>query len=502
MAIKTRINPKTGKKEYKVRYYFFAEGKKKDSETGWFTSQSKAEKEAQLLAARKEAEYLNNINARRDRKLYSVMDDYIEYLKEKKDKQETNTDTTRLTVTQSIRRNYFPEDLMQFKINELTVFNWKAWMSHINAQENLGGQYVRLCRQQLLNFNIWLSHNKYYLDTDYEELVDVGIRKVKLKSSKVGNKEESGLRSILSILDFRKLTYYYYKQGIEDFYNFYYYTLFYVLFFGGMRPEELTALQWKHIDLRDSQRKIYIKNAVSKIEDKDHALTRVKKGHYKTKNKGSVRIIPIFDFYYTLLLDYKDSYKYEFKLSKNEMEECFVFPNINERNPHQYMRSNKTLRELKIALKGAGLDNTDLQMFRHSCATFLILPPPNGMGFTEERVKDYFGHSDTKMLQSIYARLNTLQKADRMVDTFSSIYRPAATDERTMEEKLKEELIERMKGDNEKANIARRIRIHKQIDRALEENRKAYYYSPRDKVIIDSWLNKNPEANIKLIEEE
>lgn len=36
MAYKTRINPKTGKTEYKVRYYFMADGKKRDSETGWF----------------------------------------------------------------------------------------------------------------------------------------------------------------------------------------------------------------------------------------------------------------------------------------------------------------------------------------------------------------------------------------------------------------------------------------------------------------------------------
>ena len=46
MASKERINPKTGKKEYKVRYYFMREGKKRDSETGWFDTLEKAEKEA------------------------------------------------------------------------------------------------------------------------------------------------------------------------------------------------------------------------------------------------------------------------------------------------------------------------------------------------------------------------------------------------------------------------------------------------------------------------
>ena len=54
MAHKERINPKTGKKEYKVRYYFMKEGKKRDSETAWFTSLEKAEKEAKKQKEEKE----------------------------------------------------------------------------------------------------------------------------------------------------------------------------------------------------------------------------------------------------------------------------------------------------------------------------------------------------------------------------------------------------------------------------------------------------------------
>ena len=54
MAYKERINPRTGKKEYKVRYYFVADGKKRDSETAWFTSLEKAEKEARKQKETKE----------------------------------------------------------------------------------------------------------------------------------------------------------------------------------------------------------------------------------------------------------------------------------------------------------------------------------------------------------------------------------------------------------------------------------------------------------------
>ena len=52
--------------------------------------------------------------------------------------------------------------------------------------------------------------------------------------------------------------------------------------------------------------------------------------------------------------------------------------------------SDKALDELNNIVKELGLQKTDLQMFRHSCATFLILPPPEGLGYTEEKVKDYF----------------------------------------------------------------------------------------------------------------
>ena len=46
MAVSTRVN-KNGKTEYKARYYFFKDGKKRDSETGWFSSEKEALNEAE-----------------------------------------------------------------------------------------------------------------------------------------------------------------------------------------------------------------------------------------------------------------------------------------------------------------------------------------------------------------------------------------------------------------------------------------------------------------------
>jgi integrase len=139
-----------------------------------------------------------------------------------------------------------------------------------------------------------------------------------------------------------------------------------------MRVEELTGLQWKFIDLREGHRTISIRNAISSIERQEHALERVRKGLYKTKNPTSVRTIPIFDFYYELLIDYKESFMYEYGLNKKQIEECFVFPNLKWNDPYKYMRGDKILNELKKVVAELNLPKTDLQMFRHSCATWLF----------------------------------------------------------------------------------------------------------------------------------
>ena len=343
---------------------------------------------------------------------------------------------------------------------------------------------------------MWLNQNGYYLDGEDNivEMIDTSIRKVKIKNSLVNNKERKGERHLITSVELLNITRYYIDKefGLGDFRNFYYYTLFYVLFFGGMRVEELVGLQWKFIDLRESRRNISIRNAICKVESEEHALERVRKGQYRTKNTTSIRTIPIFDFYYDLLKDYKESFRYEYDLTKEEVEECFVFPNISRKDPNVFMRNETALKELKRVIKELGIDNTDLQMFRHSCAMFLILSPPDGLGFSEEKVMDYFGHQDTKMLKGVYARLSEKEKADRMRRTFSDIYSPTDTDDKTEEEKKKQELIIRFKGGNEESQKkARKYRIHNQIRKAVIDGREKYCYNIKDKEIVEEYIKEN-----------
>lgn len=121
-----------------------------------------------------------------------------------------------------------------------------------------------------------------------------------------------------------------------------------------------------------------------------------------------------------------------------------------------------------------------------------MLPPPEGLGYSEEKIKDYFGHQDTKMLNKIYARLNEIQKADRMRRTFSDIYKPDKTAERTAEEEMKNKLISRISGNNKREKYAARIyRIHNQIRKAMLEGKKKYYYRTKDKKIIELYIKEN-----------
>lgn len=500
MAYRERINPKTGNKEYKYRYYFIADGKKKDSETAWFTSKELAEKEGKKLKDEKEKADRNKVLQRRDKKLITAFEEFIEYLKNQSDKNESNTDKKMHQTAKAIYSKHFPEVTKNTRIKDITLFTFRNWISEIDKKEDISGQYIRVCRAVIQKFNIWLSNNGYYINEYQEEEFEIGIKRTKIKNIKYKNKELKGERNIISILDIKSIGKYYIKKGLGEFYNFYYYTLYYTLFFSGMRVEELAALQWKFIDLREGVRTISIRNAISEKENIEHALDRVKREIYKTKTDTSIRNIPIFDFYYELLIDYKESYKYEFGLSDKELDNAFVFCNLSKHNPNDYMKRQRVIHELRRVCNSIDMNKTDLQMFRHSCATFLILPPPDGLGYTEEKVKDYFGHQDSAMLNRVYARLTTIQKADRMRHTFSEIYKPSDNAERTKEEKEKLKMIKRIKGDNKIAALARKDRIFKQIDKAINNKQDTYYYKPKDKNIIQEYIDTH-EIKITFIEE-
>lgn len=68
---------------------------------------------------------------------------------------------------------------------------------------------------------------------------------------------------------------------------------------------------------------------------------------------------------------------------------------------------------------------------------------------------------------------------------------------------MKEELLKRISGDNEKQKwYARKCRIHAQIKSAMLRGRKEYYYLEKDKKIIDMFIKEHGKVMEFIIEEE
>ena len=502
MAYRDRKNPKTGEKEYKVRYYFMRDGKKRDSETSWFNSLAKATEEAERLKKEKEKADMHRRLERRDKMLITAYEEYVDELKKiKENPQSTITYHKLYYASRSIKNNYMPDDIKRVRIKDLDTLVFKKWHNYMNSNDEISGEYMRVLRSVLHKFNTWMAENNYYNDDFIEENISNAISRCRIKKKGYRNREEMGERNIISILDLEKITGYYFENGIEEFANFYYYTLFYVLFYSGIRVEELCGLQWKFIDLRKENRTISIKNSINNKENREYAMERTYNGIYKVKNKKSVRVIPIFDYYYGLLLDYKESFKYEFDLNEDEIEECFVFPKIKiqsnaQNNPKECFRADAVRKELQNTLKKLSLANADLQMFRHSCATFLVLPPPDGLGYTEEKLKDYFGHENTEMLNKVYAKLSVMQRSQRLKSMFSDIYKPTEKEEVDIEIEMKNKLLSRISGDNEEAYTARKKRVFRQIEKAIENNRYEYFYNSRDKEVVEEYIREYGDDEI------
>lgn len=502
MAYKERINKKTGKKEYKVRYYFNAQGKKRDSETGWFTSLEKAEKEAEALKRKKEAEDQLRIQNNTNKTIDTVYYEYVEYLKEEYERNKSVTNKSYYNLGKTVYNLHIPFSVRSTKIKDADANVFRTWMYKVN-KEGESGSTIRNYKKTILRFNDWLSENNYYSDEFIRDYIFSAVSRVKLKGKTENNRIESGERNTVTFDDIENIGKYFIEKGLGNFKNFYYYTFFYVLFFSGVRPEEIVGLQWKHIKLADNERLIQVFNSISILEDKDEALKRTRKGKNKVKTKTSKREIPIFTIYLQLLKDYKESYKYHFDVSnENELNEGFVFPSLGKNDIHECMRTDTALKELKRVIAKLGIPNTDLQMFRHSCATYLILPKPKGLGYSYEQIVNYFGHVDTSMLRLIYTQLNYIEKREQLQSVFNGKeYQIEKTEQMTEQEKAYARMQERMNGDNEaEQGKARKDRIFSQINKVIKDGKSVYEYSSKDKEIIEEYKTKHKTCKLEFKE--
>lgn len=499
MSIKTRNNKATKKKEYKCRYYFkTTDGVRHDSETGWFPTEKEAKEAAAKLKETKEnAEAIDNAH-RRERLLVNVFEDYVNSLLKESEISDKTTAKNYYFTAHAILKHYIPKEIGQTRIKDITSSLFYNWLSGINENERIGGKYIRSIKLSIDNFNEYLRKKNYYTTLEEYIVFSEALKKVKLKGIRVNNLEDAGLRNWYNIEQFHKMVCYY-KNDLGRFKNFYWYTFFYVLFFSGMRVEEIIALQWNDVDFETGY--LTIDDSIPQIELKEKVKERFKANKKRTKNNDSVRTIPILDIYFNLLKDYQESYGYQFALKQSDLSNCFIFPNLVHNKPFEYQTHDNIGNALKRAVKAQELPKTDPQMFRHSCAYFLIDKPPKGLGYSVTQVYRYFGHHDDSMLREIYGRLNNEQKTEALtVDLASIATHTRKTDEQQAREDEVKKLIERVKGENTELEQSRKKRIFAQIDYIRNNtNKSVYYYRQSDIAIIEKYKSSNPDCHLQFL---
>ena len=161
---------------------------------------------------------------------------------------------------------------------------------------------------------------------------------------------------------------------------------FQTLFYYGLRNGELRGLTWNDINFRESC--LSVNKNITKTPD---PITGKPYTVSSPKTMSSYRTIPIPNFlleYYKDLYDNCSSY-YNFN------DNWYVFGNIDPL-PETTLRDEKTKNAFK-----AGVKDTSVHDFRHSCASLLI---DSGANIT--LVAKYLGHS----------------KIDETLNTYSHIY--------------------------------------------------------------------------------
>lgn len=239
MADKIRVNKKTGKTQYRVRYLWKdADGKRKDSMTGWFDSLKDAQNSAEILKYRKEELARQEKNLRAVTQIKTAFTRYVEDLGKKASAEtmdNTTSDVSRFQRARTVLRYYLPNSIAYQSTRDITATTFRTWMEYINKakgpkEKELSGNTVRQYRETLSGFNNYLANNGYYIDNELDILIDNTLTRMNIKPRRAGKRT----RYCFTIGEMYVVFSNYTSVGLGDFQEFYWYTLFMVLFFSGI----------------------------------------------------------------------------------------------------------------------------------------------------------------------------------------------------------------------------------------------------------------------------
>ncbi len=205
---------------------------------------------------------------------------------------------------------------------------------------------------------------------------------------KIGQKH-LGPYDIYTFEEFKKFI-----KGVKDPFEL---SLYYCLYYFGLRIGEIRGLQWQDID-KDI---LYIRRAATPSADEKKTIM------IDVKSESSFRYFKIPDFI-----------NKEFKLLRIcSNSKTFVFGNPTT-NSNYPMSESSIRRKLQVRAKKQKMRYLHPHAWRHSCASFLV----NELHCDVYQVKEWMGHSDIVITSKIYIQLFPERK-DEITNQISMIIR-------------------------------------------------------------------------------
>lgn len=171
-----------------------------------------------------------------------------------------------------------------------------------------------------------------------------------------------------------------------------YFGLFY-----GLRRSEIVGLQWHNFDFEHNA--FTIAHTVTTYRRKGKGkVSRYAKD--KTKNKSSLRTLPLIPLFREKLLALKEKQKYERELFKGSYVKDYIgYVYVNEIG--ELIHPDYISTEFPKFLQKHGLRKIRFHDTRHSCASLLLR---NGVSM--KQIQAWLGHSDYGTTANLYAHLD------------------------------------------------------------------------------------------------
>jgi integrase len=406
--VEMRRNPKTHKVEYRVAYEVKRNGKWQGRRTGWCSS----EEAAKNAAARAGAEVVRKDKRAARRKasesITTLIAEYLSWVSSRPLDGQFSASTRRGTITRwkTIKQVCSFTNLTAASVNNDDVRRWAVELEEYvpaGHTQTISAYYFNSLASELDKFIVWLNLRIPVPLTARLPRKKKAARLTDDKSPEAKkwayyklpelNRLLNGHLPALDAVEHRAVA----SDG-KDYLTAEEYgaVVIYFLFYTGLRFEELRALQWKDIQFGDHA--IHIERANNyRVLRQDRAVYDTVQA---TKTRSSARVIPMYpqvEEWLRLLFNARTMHAPSQAEAWAAMVNQLVFPSY--RNPSRMMTPHGIQHWLDEFAAEQGMPRISIHGLRHSCAEWQCWY----RGMPKEIAKLFFGHSDTSMLDRVYA---------------------------------------------------------------------------------------------------